>query len=168
MTHDPTTGLDYPSPTEAVHDPATGMYQMKESEPGRINSGMVETESGLFIPAPKFKPFRRVQALGQGTVMTLEVDESVEEIQRIVTSLKTNDVSWIIFTDPAYGNPIHVQREVLLQPLVIIEDYKDVEALEDEMKQYEQSKRMARIQQGSQARSVEIVEQYQRKRKNGS
>jgi len=139
------------------------MYVMNENTGGSVpNGGMVETESGLFVPAPKFKPMRRIQALGNGTVMSLEVEETVEEIKALLHDLEGKiGEGWITFTDPVYGNELHVQTAVLRHPLVIIEDYKDVEALSDQMKQYEKARRLERLQLASQEKSGLSLDKWQ-------
>jgi hypothetical protein len=155
--------LDFPSPTEAHHN-EKGMYVMNDNNGGSVpTGGMVETESGLFVPAPSFKPMRRIQALGNGTVMSIEVEETVDEVKAIIADAV--DGGWVTFTDPVYGNAVHVQTAVLRQPLVIIEDYKDLDLLTDQMKEYERSRSLQRIQQASQNKSANILEQYRNRKK---
>lgn len=155
--------LDFPSRTEAYHD-KDGMFKMKESEPGRLDGDkMVQLDSGIFAPVPKWKTFRMLWIDTQNGHFSIECDESIEEIQAILDSAKTGAQEWYEFTDPAFGHKITVPFLVLQHPICIAIQFKDIEAIEEQNKAYELQKRMAKLQAKGVGASVQQVKEILRR-----
>lgn len=135
--------LDFPTETEAHHN-EKGMYVMNDPESANLPpDGMVQAESGLYVPAPaEFKHYRLIfttHAIGT----RMEVDETIEEIQELIAVAKS-DVSpeWFTFTEPTYGNALVVSRDALRNVIAIGEDFKDMDMLREQQKDYFNAKAM--------------------------
>jgi hypothetical protein len=147
--------LDFPSKTEAFHD-EDGMYKMREPEPGKLDAEkMVQLESGIFAPMPKMKEFRILWIDTQSGHFQIEAEESYEDIQDILASAKRHEQSWYSFTDPTYGHKNIVPMAALQHPIAIVTGLKDIEAIEQQQKDYELQKRMAALQSRSKGMSPE-------------
>jgi hypothetical protein len=139
--------LDFPNKREAFHD-EDGMYKMKESEPPSIDAEkMVQLESGIFAPTPKMKEIRILWIDTMNGHFQIECNESYEQIKSVLAEVLAQPVQeWYEFTDPTYGFTIQVPREALLHPIAIVTGLKDIEAVEEQQKDYEYQKRMAKLQ----------------------
>ena len=126
-------------PTEGVHDDKTGMFTIPDPE--RASAGpdgmILDAESGLFLPSPKYKPIRVMLC----SVATLQVNETPDQIKAAIRLSKSDDHDdWYEFTNPTYGTPVHVPAEVLRMPIVISWDVVDLENVELAQRQYEMQK----------------------------
>jgi hypothetical protein len=159
--------LDFPTPTEAHHDPETGMYTMRESEPGKLDGEkMVQLESGIYAPMPDLKVFRILWLDTLVGHFQVEADESLEEIQTILASAKRREQTWYSFTDPSFGFPVLIPVEALQSPVAITQGLKDIEAIKEQQKQYEMQKRLARLQTARQAADTLATKELLSRRKN--
>src|SRR2546423_6236664 len=91
-------------PSDAYHDPNTGMYTKPEHVDGTNKEfGEVLTGDGksIFIPRPKLKPVRKIQFSVPHAY--LEVIESMDRCQELINAARQNiGLEWVAFVEPVY------------------------------------------------------------------
>jgi hypothetical protein len=154
-------------PTEAIHN-EQGMYTIKDSEPGKLDGEkLIQLESGIWVEKPNQKEIRMLTVNTGAAHFTYECEESYDQILAILKEAnERNGEGWTQLTDPIFGFRIAVPLAALLHPISITTQLRDLEAIRDQMKAYEMQQRMNRLQQASQNKSQQIVEQYKRNKSN--
>jgi hypothetical protein len=108
-----------------------------------------ETESGIYLPTPKGKEARTIiffQGLG------LQVEESQEEIVRLINDARKVGLEWVRFTDVQYATTVSVPMSAIDRMAWVGEAWVDMEAARENLRQIE----MARKAQTS---GLQIVQQ---------
>ncbi len=165
-----TGNLDFPTTTEAGHN-KDGMYTMREPEPGSFDeSQVVQLESGIYIDKsfmPNWKEYRILWLDTGSGHFQIECDESYDAIKDAIAHASSdNPAPYYTFTDPTYGHPNEIPFAVLRKAIAIVTGLRDLKQIEDQLKELEKQKSLARLANASQDRSAKIIEQYNRKRQN--
>lgn len=134
---------EFPSASEAWHDPADGMYKMRD--PAKSHAAFVQDEeTGLWAPAPKFKMIRMIQGAVGGNI---QVAESMDAVKSAISHARSETpAEWYKFTEPTYGNEIFIAAATLQAVILIMEQLLDVENVEIQNALYEKQKTAARAQ----------------------
>lgn len=164
----------FPSPSEAHHDPETGMYTMRDPEkPSFDSSNLVELESGIFVQRPTEQKETRIIWADTGAGhFQYQVAETYEECIAVIDRVRANDAElidsgWVDFTEPIFGFRIAIPVSALRNPVAIITKLEDMGQIEQQIKDYEMQRRLARIEKakrgGASAQAASLIEKVNRR-----
>ena len=139
----------------------------REPEPGTYDPEReVQLESGIYIQKPTVKEYRVLWLDTISGHFQIECDETYEQVKDILASAARKDSEWYSFTDPTYGHKNEVPAAVLQHPIAIVSQWRDLEAIKDQIEAARMQQRLAKLQAAKQGGVPEQVKQLIRRNQN--
>jgi hypothetical protein len=139
-------GKTLPFSPDAIINKDTGMYQMPErKEPHGDFEAQAVGDKTMYVPIPKYKPCRMVYFTS--TTTYLEVSESIDYVRSAYDeALQDDGKMWYTFTDPTYGTLLAIPRANMRTMAWVVEGWKDIDRIKEEIREIELAKSRARLQ----------------------
>ena len=112
--------------------------------------GFTEDETGLLLPTPRGKAVRQMVFRGG----MLNVAEEQSEIHSRIDEMRRNGLSWVTFTEGAYGTSISVPADAVDALLWVQEAWIDIEGIQEQIRQQEMAQRLTKAGIGPVSKTV--------------